>query len=148
MKSKRLLNFYFKAESLNRTLDNLITKYALASVDFTRGCEYYAQKICSLIYAKRKLGELWRYLDGVICKFTDEEKRVLRFYGGLRGGTSRLSADKKRVIKRVAVKFARRARNIQSYAEGTAIAGEYYSLLSAGDYCGGITVLTERFPVM
>ena len=129
MKSKQLLKFYFSAESMNRALDNLITKNALSSADCGRDGEYYAQKICKLIGAKRELSLLWGYLDGVLKTFDESEKKVLRFYGALRGGTSKLSAQNKKEIKRVTVKFARRARCLQSYAEGVRLVGEYYCLI-------------------
>jgi len=129
MKSKRLLKFYFSAESVNRALDNLITENALASAGYGRDGVYYAEKICALINAKRELSALWRYLDGVIGALSVDERAVLRFYGTLRGGTSKLSTQSRREIKRVTVKFTRRARAVGRYAEGVRLVGEYYCLM-------------------
>lgn len=129
MKSKQLLRFYFSAESMNRALDNLIIKNALSSVDCGRDGKYYADKICALICAKSELSSLWSYLDGIVRTFDKSEKTILRFYGTLRGGTTKLSIQNKREIKRVAVKFARRTRFLDRYSEGVKLVGKYYCLI-------------------
>ena len=129
MKSKRLLKFYYSADSLNRALDNLITGSALASADCGKSGDFYAEKIIEIIAAKKKLDELWRYLDGVMGGFSEEEGKVLRYYAQMRGGTARLPEGVARGIKRVTVKFARRARNAERFDEGIRLVGEYYSLM-------------------
>ena len=130
MKSKRLLKFYFSADSLNRALDNLITQNALASENCYYSGEFYAERIIELICAKKELSALWRYLDGVISGFTDNEKNVLKYYGGMRGGTARLSAETVREIKRVTVKFKRRARSLDRFAEGIRLVNGFYALIA------------------
>lgn len=130
MKSKRLLKFYFSADSLNRALDNLITQNALSSGDCYYSGEFYAEKILELICAKKELNALWRYLDGIIGGFSEEDKNVLRYYGALRGGTAKLAADTVREIKRVTIKFARRARCVESYAEGIRLVNGFYALIA------------------
>lgn len=131
MKSKQILRFYFYADSLNRTLDNLIEKNALASADYTRGGEYYSEKICELIRCKQRLSALWSYLNGVIAEFSEKDKNVLRFYGAMRGGLKKLTQDSKRELKRVTVKFARHARAIDRYADAVKLVKKYYCTLTA-----------------
>lgn len=129
MRSKQLLKFYFSADKLNRALDNLITQNALSSADYHFDAEYYAERICAIIGCKKQLSMLWRYLDGVISAFSAREKKVLAFYGALRGGITALPADVKKEIKKVTVKFTRHARNIAAYADGVKLVGGYYCLL-------------------
>ncbi len=131
MKSKRILKFYFFAESLNSALDNLIQKFAVDSSDFTRGGDYYAEKICEIVEEKGKLGELWNYLDKVMCAFTVCEKKVLRFYGATRRGISSFTEDERREIKRVTVKFGRHAKGLERFKDGVGLVGKYYCLLHA-----------------
>ena len=128
MKSKRLLKFYFAADSLNRPLDNLITQNALASADGFLSGEFYAERILELVCAKKELNALWRHLDGVISGFSESEKKVLRYYGTMRGGTAKLPAETVREIKRVTVKFKRRLRNIERFAEGIRLVYGFYTL--------------------
>ncbi len=61
--------------------------------------------------------------------FSEEEGKVLRYYAQLRVGTARLPEGVARGIKRVTVKFARRARNAERFDEGIRLVGEYYSLM-------------------
>lgn len=110
-------------------MDNLITQNALASKDCYFSGEFYAERIIELICAKKELSLLWRYLDGVIGGFSKEEKKVLRYYGALRTGISALSDDAVREIKRVTVKFARRARDAERFGEGIRLVNGFYSLL-------------------
>lgn len=130
MKSKRLLKFYFSADSLNRALDNLITQNALSSGDCYYGGEFYAERILELICAKKELNALWRYLDGVISGLPENDINILRYYGALRGGTAKLSAETVKEIKRVTVKFTRRARCAERYAEGIRLVNGFYSLIA------------------
>lgn len=129
MKRKRLLKFYFSVERINRALDNLITENALRSADHTRGGEYYAEKICSIICAKRELSLLWKYLDGIIEQFDEQEKTVLRYYGLCKKGGTALSENSRREVKRVLIKFARRSQNIFRFEEGIRLVNEYYCLM-------------------
>ncbi len=129
MKSKRILKFYFFAESLNFALDNLIEKFAVSSSDFTRGGDYYAEKICGIVEEKGKLSELWNFLDTVMRGFTVSERKVLRFYGATRRGISSFTEDERREIKRVTVKFGRHAKGLERFKEGVGLVGKYYCLL-------------------
>lgn len=128
MKTKQIVQFYFAADSLDRALDNLILNSACRSADYERGCAYYAEKIGGLIDAKRRLGELWLYLDGVVGTLDSGEKEILRLYGR-RGRGAKPSDGEKRELKRVVVKFNRRARCLCRHAEGLALLKRYYCLL-------------------
>ena len=115
MKIKRLLRFYFSAGSLNRALDNIITRLALSSgQDVYSGCEEYFDKICKLLEDKRRLGELWARLDGVLGNMTEGDRAALKLYAAARVG---VKGDEKREIHRAAVKFARRAAGLLNSGE-------------------------------
>lgn len=107
MKIKQLMAFYFSAGSLDRALDNIITRLALsAGQDIYTGCEVYFDRICKVTEDKRKLGELWARLDGILSKMTERDRATLRLYGAARTG---VTDDVKKEIHRAVVKFARRA---------------------------------------
>ncbi len=136
MKSKRLLKFYFSVDELNASLDGLITFYALKSMESCVGMGGCDEKIIKIAEAKTALGKLWRYLDGVIVGFRAEEREVLKYYAELRTGAKREPAGTFRKIKRVTVKFARRARFTERYAEGVRLVNEYYCLTGKRGYKG------------
>jgi len=131
MNCKQLLKFYFFAESLDKALNDLIMRSACDYDEFMRGCEYGADKICGLIEEKCRLGELWEYLDGIMGTFSVGERKILKFYGGLRTGTSRLKEEWRREIKRVTVKFVRRARGLGRFGEGMGLVKRYFCLITA-----------------
>ena len=132
MKSKQLIRFYFSAGSINKALDNLILDKALKSANFGRSCEYYAERILTLIDAKKELSKLWGYLDGVISSLSERERAVLKFYAGLREGLSKLSEARAKEVKRVTVKFTRHARFLGRYGDGVRLVKKYYCLIQAG----------------
>ena len=112
VKIKKLLRFYFSADSLNRALDNIITRLALASgEDVFSGCERYAERIASVIEVKSELCGLWARLDQIIGAMTERDKFTLKRYAAMRTGP--VGADK-REIHRAAVKFARRSGGLLS----------------------------------
>ena len=129
MKSKQLIRFYFSADNINKALDNLILDKALKSANYGKSCEYYAERILALIDAKEELSKLWGYLDTVVSSLTERERSVLKFYGGLRTGLSRLTATRAKEVKRVTVKFTRHARLIGRYGEGVRLVKKYYCLM-------------------
>ncbi len=128
MKTKRLLRFYFYSEGINGAIDNLINKFAFFCDGYHDGL-FYAEKVCELVGVKLSLGGLWDYIDGIICKFTQTEKNVLRFYGSTRKSIAGLSADSKREIKRVTVKFTRRVRLTERHSEALNYLNKYYCLI-------------------
>lgn len=128
MKSKQLIRFYFSAGNVNKALDNLILDKALKSANYGKSCEYYAERILALIEAKAELSKLWNYLDGVVSSLTQRERAVLKFYGGLRAGLSKLSVRQAKEVKRVTVKFTRHARFLGRFGEGVRLVKKYYCL--------------------
>lgn len=128
MKSKQLIRFYFSADNVNKALDNLILDEALKSANYGKSCEYYAERIFALIEAKAELNRLWNYLDGVVSALTQREREVLKFYGGLRVGLSKLAVRQAKEVKRVTVKFTRHARFLGRYGEGVRLVNKYYCL--------------------
>lgn len=129
IKSKRLLRFYFNADGLESALDNLIITYACRSADCAKGGEYCAERILTLIEAKKTLSSLWGYLDGVISAFKQDELATLKYYALSRYGIKRLDGEKQREIKRVLIKFTRHVRSLDRFAEGVRLIGEYYCLI-------------------
>ena len=129
IKSKRILRFYFKADELNRALDNLIINCACSSADCTKAVERYADKIIKLIGAKGELAGFWRYLDGVISALNERDRDTLREYSLMRCGIKRLNEVRQREIKRAVIKFVRHARSLDRFKEGLRLVGEYYCLI-------------------
>lgn len=128
MKVKRLLRFYFFADSLERALDNLILKYAYTSGG--KEGERCAQILCELIGEKDKLNGLWLYLDAVASSLSEEEREILRGYASMRCGIKRVGQDRQRAIKRSVIKFTRRAKRLCSFKEEIEIVGKYYCVIS------------------
>ena len=128
MKSKQLIRFYFSAGKVNEALDHLILDNALKSANYGKSCEYYAERILALIEAKAELSAFWNYLNGVVAPFTPRERAVLKFYGKLRTGLSKLTPKQAKEVKRVTVKFTRHARLIGRYGEGVRLVKKYYCL--------------------
>ena len=131
MKCKRLLKFYFYAEGLNAALDRLIAAVAVKSYEVEGNGAESTERILNIIEAKDELCRLWNYLDKVIRSLDGDEIDTLRFYGGLRVGIRKLGKDKVREIKRVLMKFRRRARFAERYQRGIELIREYYCLLDS-----------------
>lgn len=132
MKSKQLIRFYFSADDVNKALDNLILDKALKSANYEKSGEFYAEQISEIIAAKRELSLLWAYLDGVMKIFSDKEIAVLKYYGRLRVGLSKLDTGVFKEVRRVLMKFRRRARGLERFGEGVRLVGEYFCLLRGG----------------
>ena len=130
VKIKSLMRFYFSAGSLNRALDNIITRLALSSgQDVYAGCEEYFDKIVKVLSDKRSLGELWARLDGVMSNMTERDRAALKFYAAARCG---VKGDEKKEIHRAAVKFARRAAGLlRSCSELFSVLRTYRCLISS-----------------
>lgn len=127
MKCKRLLRFYFNAGALNKSLDNIILKYACGGEE--RGVESCAQKMLDLIEVKRELGGLWGYLNGVIKNFGGRDMRVLKYYGLSRTGVSKLPDGCRLEIKRVTTRFCRKLRGLCAYEKSLKLVDAYFCLL-------------------
>lgn len=123
MKIKNLLRFYYSADSLNKTFDNLIMRLALAAgEDAFSGCGRYAERMAEIVEVKAELGDLWARLDKVLSAMTEGDRLTLKRYAALRVGPD---CAFKREIHRAAVKFARRAGGI------VAGGGRAYKILCA-----------------
>lgn len=129
MKSKRLLRFYFNADSLENALDRLIMRYAYKSADGAADGQFYAERILAVIAAKDRLAELWAYLDVVIPALGVENCKALQRYADMRTGINRLSVEERREIKRAVIKLVRHARIIDRFADGIRLVNEYYCLM-------------------
>lgn len=132
MNVKRLLRFYFSVDKLNCALDNLIMHCACGSGESVADGEECAERIIGLISAKRSLSLLWGYLNGVMQAFGEEDSALLMNYAYIRSGFSKLAAEERRNLRRVAVRFSRRAKNVQRFDEGIRLVNAYYALLSGG----------------
>lgn len=133
MKTKRLLRFYFSADSLNRALDNLISVRAVKSFGGLHGADFYFEDIAEIVGAKDGLSRLWAYLDGVMRELGDGDKRILRGYAALRCGVGGLGGKERRAIKRSLMKFTRHAYAIGIFAKEIALLNSYYCLLKVGE---------------
>lgn len=130
LKSKKILRFYFSAEKLNGALDNIILRYALGAYGDLAGCESRADRMVALIDAKDRLSELWGWLDDALSRFPQTDRTVLEKYAKMRGGTSRLGEEERRIIHRVVVRFTRRvAGNLGRFADGVRLIDRYYTYL-------------------
>ena len=136
LKIKRVLRFYFSADSLERAFNNIIIKSALSSARSTEG-GLYADKICNLIGEKQELSQLWGYVDGVLKSFSESECAVLEEYANMRTGIKELCEEKRRNIRRIAVKFVRRARRLESFDTALGLVGKYYCLINDSGYLSG-----------
>lgn len=129
MKIKRLLKFYFSADSLERAFDKLIVARACSSgANLADGAEC-AEYLIELIWEKSELQRLWAYLDGVIAGLSERDCRTLRTYSQMRYGLTSVDAERRKEIRRAAVKFRRRARRTEDFYAGVALVGKYYAML-------------------
>ena len=129
MKVKRILRFYYCAESLERAFDNLIFK--IASSSFDKSSFDCADRLCRIIDEKSELAKLWSYLDGIIPALSEEERSSLEEYAKLRCGIKRLAAEDIKRLRRAVVKFRRHARRLECFYKGLRLVYKYYCLMSA-----------------
>ncbi len=128
MKSKKILKFYFNVDDLERAVNSLISAIAIKSYDVFNDGEKTAERILKLVEVKKELGRLWNYLDGVVSGLDERDAATLKNYASMRGGISALPKGEQREVRRAVVKFVRRARNVERFAEGLAAAREFYCL--------------------
>ena len=133
MKPKKILRFYFGADSLERAFDNLITQKAF---DFGADTLETAERLCNVIGEKMRLERLWAYLDGVLSSFSEEDRSALFRYSLRR--TAPLNEAENRAVKRAVIKFTRHARRLSEFADDISVLKKYYCLL--GNYGGDATV--------
>ena len=133
MKSKRLIKFYFCADKLNEAMDRLILAAACGSANNIYNCEECADKVVGLIEAKYTLSGLWNYLDGVMKGFSGEDKGVLYGYAFSRGGWARLGRERGNAVRKVVVRFMRRAKYLERYSSGAELLDKFYALMGRGE---------------
>ena len=123
MKPKKLLRFYFGADSLERAFDNLIAQKAF---DFGADTLETAERLCTVIGEKMRLGRLWAYLDSVISAFSEEDRAALKSYSLRRYP---FDDNGRRAAKRAVIKFTRHARRLKEFEDGFAILKKYLCLI-------------------
>ena len=121
--TKKILRFYFGADSLERAFDNLIITKAS---DFGADTLETAERLCAVIGEKMRLEKLWSYLDSVLSGFSEEDRIALLNYASAR---SALDGDKNRAAKRAVIKFTRHARRLSEFADDISILKKYYCLI-------------------
>ena len=126
MRAKRILRFYFSAEGIERHIDELILKRAC---DFGGEGADIAEEICGLIGEKLALSGLWKYLDEVILKLTEDERNYLMYYAYLREGLKSQTTDVYRITRSTVTKFTRRARRLSSFFEAYRLVDKYYYIM-------------------
>lgn len=132
MKSKRLIKFYFCADKLNAAMDRLILAAACRSADDIYNYGKSADRVVELIDAKYTLSGLWQYLDKVMQGFGGEDKATLYGYAFSKGGWARLGRERGNAVRRVVVRFMRRAKYIYRYSEGAELLDKFYALMGRG----------------
>lgn len=129
MKIKKILRFYFGADSLERAFDNLINKYVLSSM--SAPCIDCASGIIDILEEKNSLANLWGYIDGVLKSFNASDLTALEEYAHLRCGLKSLSDAKRKGIRRAVIKFRRRAHRLESFADSYRTVAKYYAVICA-----------------
>ena len=124
MKPKKILRFYFGADSLERAFDNLITSKAF---DFGADTLETADRLCAVIGEKMMLERLWAYLDDILSAFSEEDRVSLLNYASKRG-IPHDDAERK-AIKRAVIKFTRRARRLSEFSGSISVLKKYYCLI-------------------
>ena len=124
MKPKKILRFYFGADSLERAFDTLILSKA---TDFGADTLDTAERLCAVIGEKMRLERLWAYLDGVLSAFSEEDRGALKNYSSRRDIP--LSDGERRAAKRAIIKFTRRARRLDEFSDDFPILKNYYCLI-------------------
>ena len=124
--TKKILRFYFGADSLERAFDNLIRAKALA---YGADTLQTADRLCEIIGDKIKLEELWSYLDGILSSFSEDEREWLLRYCARRGGP--LSRNERMEERRAVIKFTRHARRLGEFTGAVTILKRYYCLIVA-----------------
>ena len=124
MKTKKILRFYFGAESLETAFNNLIEHKAF---DFEADTLETAERLCLIIGEKMRLERLWAYLDGVLSAFSDAEREALCCYSSRREVP--LSDEERKAAKRATIKFTRRARRLGDFADDISILKKYFNLI-------------------
>lgn len=124
MKVKKLLRFYFSADSLERAFEKLI---------LNRACNPYkdglknAEKIIALIEEKKELERLWAYLHRIMESFSEEEReRLYKYALRLRENAREKTKEESSAV----IKFVRRLRRLEDFEKSFEVLKNYYCLIS------------------
>lgn len=128
MKVKRILRFYFCADSLEKTFDGLIMKTALSAAG--KSCFPAADRLCRIIEEKGGLASLWRRLDGIISKLPSDVRADLEEYARARCGIGKSGAYDVKRLKRAVMQFRRRAQSLDGFSKGAELVDKYYCLIN------------------
>ena len=124
--TKKILRFYFGADSLERAFDNLILSKAF---NFYADTLETAERLCDVIGEKMKLERLWAYLDGIISTFSETERGVLASY------STRLrppiNGEERREVNRTVIKFVRRAKRLGEFEDNISVMKKYFCLIAS-----------------
>ena len=123
VKPKKILRFYFGAESLERAFDNLITSKAF---DFGGDTLETAERLCTVIGEKMRLQRLWAYLDSVLSSFSEADRAALKNYASK---FTAINDSERKAAKRAVIKFTRHARRLGEFENDFAILKQYYCLI-------------------
>ena len=126
VKPKKILRFYFGADSLERAFDNLILTKAF---DFGADTLETAERMCAVIGEKMRLERLWSYLDGILSVFSEDDRLSLLKYATK---AAPFDDDENRAIKRAVIKFTRHARRLSEFSDDIAVLKKYYCLIKCG----------------
>jgi len=105
---KKLLRFYYSAESVNEALDGVILRLASSSWCDSFGGEHSFDKVNRVVEVKAELSGLWAELDGIISAMTESDRQSLERYLQLKTGIGALGEEERKELHRVLVKFTRR----------------------------------------
>ena len=124
VKPKKILRFYFGADSLERALENLIN---VKAYDFGADTLATAERLCAVIGEKMRLERLWAYLDGILSVFSAEDIRALKNYASRR--VKPLDDNGRRAEKRAVIKFMRHARRLKDFEDDFQTVKKYFPLI-------------------
>jgi hypothetical protein len=114
---------------LNAAIDRSIINVAYKSANSEYSGEACAKAIIKLIEDKRKLNQLYSYINGIVKALNSDDEKVLKMYASLRCGLSKVTNDEQRLLRRVVIKFIRRARCLALFAEQIKLVNFYYCLI-------------------
>lgn len=115
MNVKKVLRFYFCAESAQEEMDRLIAYRALR-IDFARGAEECVAEVAELVARKGEMCGFYRHVHAALSRFSRRELCVLKDYAF---GRRAADAERRREIHRLAVAFSRRIRGcLEKFARG------------------------------
>jgi hypothetical protein len=121
-KTKRVLRFYFAADTLNSLFDRLMLKLAL-DVDSD---EKSMERLIVLDDEKCCLAEFWRYLNRAMVEFSHEDLMFLEEYAMLRSGMAFNDDLQRKRLKRLLMRFTRRTPYLSAHGRALEMLDRYH----------------------